>query len=73
MDSPSWRNTYIVLSISRVYLQSLGLTPGQIERLTDEDMAHIAAILQAQYFTHEYDEAAKFTARLVLAEKEKLS
>jgi hypothetical protein len=65
-----WSTTYIVLSISREYLHSLGLTPIQIERLTDADMERIAAILQAHYFTHEYDEEAKFTARLVLAEKE---
>ena len=59
-----------MLSISRLYLSSLGLTNEQINRLTDEDMQRIADILQAQRFDAEFDEEVTFTARMVLAEKE---
>ena len=59
-----------MLSISRLYLSSLGLTNEQINRLTDEDMQRIADILQAQRFDAEFDEEVKFTARIMLAEKE---
>ena len=69
MDSLEWSKTYAVLSISRLYLSSLGLTTEQINRLTDEDMQRIADILQAQRFDHEFDEEVAFTARIVLAEK----
>ncbi len=65
----TWCKTYAVLSISRLYLSSLGLTTEQINRLTDEDMQRIADILQAQRFDHEFDEEVAFTARIVLAEK----
>ncbi len=68
-DSLAWSRTYAVLSISRLYLSSLGFTTEQIHSLTDEDMQRIADILQAQRFDHESDEDVKFTARLVLAEK----
>jgi hypothetical protein len=68
-DSLDWSKTYAVLSISRLYLGSLGLTSEQINRLTDEDMQRIADILQAQRFDHEFDEEVAFTARLLLAEK----
>ena len=50
--------------------RELGLTHEQIHRLTDADMQRIADILQAQRFDSEFDEEVKFTARLVLAEKE---
>ena len=70
MDSLDWSKTYEVLSISRLYLHSLGLTTEQMNRLSDADMQRIADILQAQRFDAEFDEDAKFTARMVLAEKE---
>lgn len=69
-DALAESKTYAVLSISRRYLSSLGLTTQQLNRLTDADMQRIAAILQAQRFDHEFDEEVAFTARLVLAEKE---
>ena len=69
MDSLDWSRKYEVLSISRLYLSSLGFSNEQINRLTDEDMQRIADILQAQRFEHGFDEDAKFTARIVLAEK----
>jgi hypothetical protein len=70
MDSLDWSRKYDVLSISRLYLRSLGLTHEQIHRLADEDMQRITDILQAQRFGAEFDEEVKFTARIVLAEKE---
>ena len=70
LDSLAWSRKYDVLSISRLYLSSLGLTEEQIHRLTDADMQCIADILQAQRFDAEFDEEVKFTARIVLAEKE---
>ena len=70
MDSLAWSKKYEVLSISRLYLRSIGLTTGQINRLTDADMQRIADILQAQRFDAEFDEEVTFTARMVLAEKE---
>ena len=70
MDSLEWSKTYEVLSISRLYLHSIGLTTGQINRLSDADMQRIADMLQAQRFDAEFDEEVTFTARMVLAEKE---
>jgi hypothetical protein len=52
-------------------LQSIGMHPEQVARLTDEDMSCIAEILVANLFDSEFDGEAKFTARLVLAEKRK--
>ena len=60
-----------VLTISREYLQSIGMHPKQVARLTDEDMARIAEMLVANLFDSEFDEEARFTARLVLAQKRK--
>ena len=68
MDSLEWSKTYEVLSISRLYLHSIGLTTEQINRLSDADMQRIADMLQAQRFDHEFDEDVTFTARIVLAE-----
>ena len=69
MDSLDWSRKYDVLSISRLYLSSLGLSNEQITRLTDADMQRIADMLQAQRFDAEFDEEVMFTARMVLAEK----
>ncbi len=71
MDPPDWSKKFEVLTISRNYLQSIGLHHEQVARLTDEDMARIAEILIAHFFDSDFDEEAKFTARLVLAEKRK--
>ena len=70
MNSLDWSKTYEVLSISRLYLRdALGISTERVLRLTDEDMQRIAAILQTQYFDHEYDEDVRFVTRTVLAEK----
>ncbi len=52
-------------------MQSIGMHPEQIARLTDEDMSRIAEILIAHHFDSEFDTDVVFTARLVLAEKRK--
>ena len=65
----TWSRTFPVLMISRPYLNSIGLSVAQVNTLTDEEMARIAEILVAKLFDSEFDEEAKFTARLVLAGK----
>jgi len=46
MDSLEWSKQFEVLSLSRLYLQSLGFSLEGINSLTDEDMQHIAEDLQ---------------------------
>ncbi len=58
-----------VLTISRDYLQSIGIHPCQVAGLTDEDMTQIAQILIAKLFDSEYDGEAKLTTHHVLAGK----
>ena len=70
-DTLDWSKKYEVLTISRVYLQSIGMHPEQVARLTDEDMIRIAEIFIAHNFDREFDEDLTFTARIVLAEKRK--
>ena len=60
-----------VLSISRDYLQSIGMHPKQVARLTNEDMKRLAEILAARLFDSEFDGDVVFSARLILAEKRK--
>ena len=69
MDSQEWSKTFDVLSISRIYLESIGFTHQQVQALTDEDMQTIADILIADYLDHEFDEDVKFVTRLRLVEK----
>ena len=49
MDSLEWSRKYEVLSISRLYLSSLGFTNEQITRLSDEDMERIAEAVAKTY------------------------
>jgi len=69
MDSVDLSKKYAVLTISRDYLQSIGMHQEQVARLTDGDMIRIAEIFIAHHFDSEFDEEVLFTARLVLAEK----
>ncbi len=71
MESVDWNKKFEVLTISRDYLQSIGMHPEQVGRLTDEDMKRIAEMLVANRFDSEFDEDVVFTARLILAEKRK--
>ena len=65
----TWSRTFAVLVISRPYLHTIGLSVAQVHSLTDEEIQRIADILVAKLFDSDFDEEAKFTARLVLAEK----
>ena len=49
MDSLAWSEKYEVLSISRLYLRSLGFSNEQITRLSDEDMERIAEAVAKTY------------------------
>jgi len=69
MDSLGWSKKYEVLSISRLYLCSLGFTTEQINNLTDEDMQRIAEKLNNDYFIG-FEEDVKFIVSCELAEKE---
>jgi hypothetical protein len=70
MDSPEWSKKYEVLSISRLYLSSLGFSNEQINSLTDEDMQRIADKLNNDYFIG-FEEDMKFIVSCELAEKRK--
>ena len=50
MDSLNWSKKYEVLSISRLYLRSLGFSNEEIESLSDDDMQRIAEKLNNDYF-----------------------
>ena len=49
MDSPDWNRTFAILAISRKQLESLGIPRHQVARLSDEDMARIAASVAKTY------------------------
>ena len=68
-DSLAWSKKYEVLSISRMYLSSLGFTNEGINSLTDEDMQRIADILVAHYFDAEFDEEVRFIVACEMVEK----
>ena len=68
MDSLGWSKQYEVLSISRLYLSSLGFTNEQINSLSDDDMERIAEKLNNDYFIG-FEEDVKFIVHLELTEK----
>ncbi len=69
MDSLEWSKKYEVLSISRLYLSSLGFTTEQINNLTDEDMQRIAEKINNDYFIG-FEEDVKFAVCHELAYKD---
>ena len=69
MDSLDWSKKYEVLSFSRLTLSSRGFTNEQIASLTDEDLEHIADVLQHLY--PDFEESVQFITALRLAEKRK--
>lgn len=69
MDSLQWSKRYEVLSISRLYLHSLGFSTEGISSLTDEDMQRLADILVAHYFDLEFDEEVRFLVACEIVEK----
>ena len=68
MDSLDWSKKYEVLSISRLYLRSLGFTNEQINALTDDDMQRIAEKLNNDYFIG-FEEEVKFVVAHEIVEK----
>ncbi len=72
MDSLETSRQYIVLSISRLHLQSLGFTTEQITRLSDDDMQAIADGLQEEFskLVGGFAQHIRFITDLYLAEKE---
>jgi len=68
LDSLGWSKKYEVLSISRLYLSSLGFTNEQINSLSDDDMERIAEKLNNDYFIG-FEEDVKFIVHLELTEK----
>ena len=69
MDSLDWSKTYVVLSFSRLTLSSRGFTNEQVASLTQEDLEHIADVLQTLY--PDFEESVQFITALRLAEKRK--
>jgi len=49
MDAPDWNKPFAVLTISRTQLEVLGIARDQVARLSDEDMARIAASVATTY------------------------
>ncbi len=49
MDALDWSKKYEVLSISRMQLESLGISHEQVASLNDEDMARIAEAVAKTY------------------------
>ena len=68
LDSLVWSKKYEVLSFSRLTLSSRGFSIEQIALLTEEDLAHIADVLQTLY--PDFEESVQFITALTLAEKE---
>jgi len=68
LDSLDWSRKYEVLSISRLYLRSLGFTNEQINALTDDDMQRISEKLNNDYFI-DFEEHVKFVVAHEIAEE----
>ena len=68
MDSLEWSKKYEVLTISRLYLRSLGFSNEEIESLSDDDMQRIAEKLNNDYFI-EFEEEVKFVVAHEIAEE----
>jgi len=68
MNSLQWSKKYEVLGISKLYLNSIGLTFEQVRSLTDEDMQFIADALNG-FYTISYDMFVKIVVTLFLSER----
>lgn len=66
---PDWGKAYVVLTISRQKLLSLGLRKEQIDLLTDEDMTRIAYALENKCLDLGFEDDVKFIVSLELVEK----
>ena len=67
-DSLDWSRKYEVLSLSRLYLSSLGYTTEQIQALSDEDMQRIADTINNRSFLY-FEEDVKFAVWEELKDK----
>jgi hypothetical protein len=68
MDSLDWSKKYEVLSISRLYLRSLGFSTESINVLTDEDMQRIADTYNNQNYLS-FEEDIRFLIACEIVEK----
>ena len=68
LDSLDWSKKYEVLSMSRLYLSSLGFTNEQINALSDEDMQRIADTVNNRTFLF-FEEDVKFAVWEELKER----
>ena len=68
MDSLDWSKTYDVLSLSRLFLSSLGFSTEGITSLTDEDLQRIADKLHNDYFI-DFQETVRFLVACEIVEK----
>src|SRR5258706_12770885 len=60
-----WSREFPILTISRPYLLTIGLSIAQVHSLTDVEMPRITEILVAKLFDADFDEEATRSARLV--------
>lgn len=72
MDASYWTKKFEVLSISRFVLRDAGLTPEQINTLSDQDMKAIASQLNLSASIELYEHIRNI-AGLYLAERGKKS
>jgi len=54
LDSPDWSQTFEVAVVTRGDLTEVGLSPQQIDSLTDEEMQEIAQIMANLYCENGY-------------------
>ena len=69
MDSLAWSKKFEILSVSRLDLHSYGLTPEQINHLSDADMEAIAERIAELVVIEPIEKIVEFVTRLYLAEK----
>jgi hypothetical protein len=64
MDAPDWNRPFTGLAISRKQLEVLGIARDQVARLSDEDMARIAASVAKTY--PDFDNRVRINVRAYL-------
>ena len=73
MDSLEWSKKYEVLSISRLFLRSLGFSTEGITSLTDEEMQRIADTVRENILVTagmNFDEEVRFVVASEIVEKQ---
>ena len=69
MDSPDWNKTFEVAVVTRGDLTEVGVSPQQIDRLTDADMQAIAEKMADLYCDNGYWEDLEIAVEKTLVEK----